>query len=56
VNVGIWHIALFRCATEFGRYRGIDEKWGDIANALSRIEIQTTLTNGRVRKLKRWQS
>ena len=36
--------------------REIDEKWSDIANALSRIEIQTTLTNGRVRKLERWQS
>jgi hypothetical protein len=36
--------------------REIDEKWGDIANALSRIETQTTLTNGRVRKLDRSQS
>lgn len=36
--------------------REIEEKWSDIANALSRIEIQTTLTNGRVRKLERWQS
>lgn len=36
--------------------REIDEKWSDIANALSRIEIQTTTTNGRVTKLERWQS
>lgn len=36
--------------------REIDEKYGEIANALPRIEIQTTMTNGRVRKLERWQS
>jgi hypothetical protein len=36
--------------------REIDEKWQEIANALSRIEIQTTTTNGRVSKLERWQS
>ena len=35
--------------------REIDEKWNDIANALSRIEIQTTTTNGRVSKLERNQ-
>ena len=33
--------------------REIDEKWDNIANALSRIEIQTTTTNGRVTKLER---
>lgn len=31
--------------------REIDEKWVDIANSLSRIEIQTTTTNGRVKEL-----
>lgn len=33
--------------------REIDEKWSDIANALARIEIQTTTTNGRVKALER---
>lgn len=30
-----------------------DEKWAEIANALSRIEIQTTTTNGRVTRLEK---
>lgn len=30
-----------------------DEQWARIANALSRIEIQTTTTNGRVSKLEK---
>lgn len=34
--------------------REIDEKWQDIANSLSRIEIQTTTTNGRVKTLEKW--
>ncbi len=33
-----------------------DEKWEQIVNALSRIEVQTTTTNGRVSKLEKWQS
>lgn len=36
--------------------REIREKWSDIANSLSRIEVQTTTTNGRVSKLEKWQS
>ena len=36
--------------------REIKEKWDDIANALSRIEVQTTTTNGRVTKLEKWQA
>lgn len=35
--------------------RELDEKFTDIANALSRIEIQTTTTNGRVNKLENWK-
>ena len=35
--------------------RELDEKFVDIANALSRIEIQTTTTNGRVNKLENWR-
>lgn len=35
--------------------REIEEKWEDIANALSRIEIQTTTTNGSVANVNRWR-
>lgn len=35
--------------------REIDEKWGDVANSLSRIEIQTTMTNGKVTDINRWR-
>lgn len=35
--------------------REIDEKWVDISNALSRIEIQTTTTNGKVAELQKWR-
>ena len=28
----------------------------DVREALTRIELQTTMTNGRVRKLEQWQS
>ena len=36
--------------------REIDEKFGDIKDALYRIEQQTIKTNGRVGKLERWQA
>lgn len=36
--------------------REIREKWHDITNSLSRIELQTSLTNGRVDKLERWRA
>ena len=36
--------------------REVREKWHDIANSLTRIELQTTTTNGRVSKLEKWQS
>ena len=36
--------------------REIKEKWNDIANSLSRIEIQTTMHNGRMTKMERWQA
>lgn len=32
-----------------------DERWSDVANSLSRIEIQTTLTNGKVGDINRWR-
>ena len=35
--------------------REIKEKWDDITNALSRIEVQTTTTNGRVNALEKWK-
>lgn len=35
--------------------REINEKWENIANALSRIEIQTTTTNGKVAELQKWR-
>lgn len=35
--------------------REIDDKWGEIANALSRIEIQTRMTNGKVADLQKWR-
>lgn len=35
--------------------RELDERFVDIANSLSRIEIQTTTTNGRVNKLENWR-
>lgn len=35
--------------------REIREKWIVITNTLSRIELQTTTTNGRVSKLENWK-
>jgi len=35
--------------------REIKEKWDDIANSLSRIEVQTTTTNGRINALEKWK-
>lgn len=35
--------------------REIDEKYADISNSLSRIEVQTTTTNGRVTALEQWK-
>lgn len=32
-----------------------DERWAEIANALSRIEIQTRMTNGKVADLQKWR-
>ena len=36
--------------------REIREKWHDIANSLTRIEVQTTTTNGKVRTLQLWRA
>jgi hypothetical protein len=36
--------------------REIREKWHEINNKLQEILVQTTTTNGRVRKLEQWQS
>lgn len=46
---------LERLPTKPYSNREIEEKWIDIANSLSRIEVQTTTTNGRVRKLEQWK-
>ena len=35
--------------------REIDEKWSDISDSLTRIEVQTTTTNGRVSALEKWK-
>lgn len=37
------------------RNREIDEMFGDIKGSMSRIETQTTRTNGRVTELEKWK-